>query len=203
MTQSTTDFNPFEDPFTRRLAKRKAKQLVGKYGFSDSDRDDIEQDIYVHVLQRWSSYDPAEGHHHKFVTAVVERFMANFVRDRCAIKRRDDAVGSLQSPVAETGNGITVDQAVSNNALDGRLGRRRRTSDELAGLRIDIDALIRDLPPQWREVLELRKSLTVTEISERLNIPRTTINAWIRKVRERFADVGLNDYFDLSSSHRT
>ncbi|MGB7323964.1 MAG: sigma-70 family RNA polymerase sigma factor [Rubripirellula sp.] len=203
MTNTNIEFNPFEDPFTRRLAKWKATQLVGKYGFSDTDRDDIEQDIYVHVLQRWSSYDPAEGHHHKFITAVIERFMANFVRDRQAIKRCDSAVGSLQSPMAEPGEDLSVGQAVSNNGLDGRLGRRRRGSDELAGMRIDMDALLKEFPAQWQEVLELRKSLTVTEISERLNIPRTTINAWIRKVRERFAEVGLDEYFDLSSSHRT
>lgn len=203
MTQTNIQFNPFEDPFTRRLAKKKAMQLVGKYGFAETDREDIEQDIYVHVLQRWSSYDPGEGHHHKFVTAVIERYMANFVRDRCAVKRCDSAVGSLHSPLSESGEEQNPNQSVSENALDGRIGRQRRKSSDLAELRIDIDLLLKEFPIQWQEVLEFRKSLSVTETSERLSIPRTTINSWIRKVRNRFAEAGLNDYFVLSSSHRS
>ena len=38
MTQSISNFNPLEDTFTRRLVKRKANQLIGKYGYTEIDR---------------------------------------------------------------------------------------------------------------------------------------------------------------------
>ena len=202
MTNTTTDFNPYEDPFTRRLAKKKSRQLVGKYGFSETDQDDIKQDIYLHVFQRWSSYDPAEGHHHKFITAVVERYVANFVRDRCAIKRYEGEHTSLETPLPETSQALSVGDALSDAALDARHCRQRRSDKELSELRMDLQTALDELPPQWSEVLELRRSLTVTEISEQLGIPRTTINSWIRQARERFIEFGSDEYLNFSSSDR-
>lgn len=196
-----SDFNPYDDPFTRRIAKRKARQLVGRYGYTESDRNDIEQSIYLRVLQGWSTYDPKESHHHRFITAVVERFVANIIRDRCAEKRYEGDVCSLSLMVKDADSeSLTISQIVSNNCLDARLGRRRRSEAELARLRIDMQAVIDDLPVAWKEVLELRKTLTITEIAARIDVPRTTIGSWMQKIRERFADAGLADYFDVTSS---
>lgn len=201
-TMTNTEFNPYADPFTRRLARKKSRQLVGKYGFNETDQEDIEQDIYAHILQRWASYDPAEGHHHKFVTAIVERYVANLLRDRCAAKRYEGENTSLQTPLPDTSQAVSIGDAVSDSALDARHCRQRRSDKAVAQLRLDIQTLLADLPSQWKQVLELRKTLTVTEISERLEIPRTTINSWIQQVRERFIEAGLDEYFDLSSSDR-
>jgi len=203
MTKTTTDFNPYEDPFTRRLAKRKARQLVGKYGFTEFDKEDIEQDIYLHVLQRWSSYDRDEGHHHKFITAVIERYIVNFLRDRCATKRYEGEHKSLEMPLHAAREEKSIGESLTDSVADTRLCRERRSEVELIDLRLDMQIVLDELPPRWREVLELRKSLTVSEISDQLEIPRTTINSWIRQVRERFAEAGLDKYLDLSSSDRS
>ncbi len=199
--KTMTEFNPYDDPFTRNLVQKKAKQLVGKYGYTSVDRDDIEQNIYLRVLQSWPSYDEAEGHHHKFVTAVIERYVANIVRDRCAEKRYDGATILLSAPLSVTdGESLRVSNTLTNNSQDKRLGRRQRGETDLSQLRLDVLATIESLPDCMREIVELRKSKTITEIAAKKSVARTTVSGWFRKIRDHFEAAGLADYFDDSSS---
>ena len=202
-TTDTTAFNPFEDKFTRDLVERKARRLVGKYGFTEIDRDDIEQNIYMRVLQSWPNYKADEGHHHCFVTAVIERYVANIVRDRCAAKRYDGATVLLSTPLTEaSGESLSVSHAISDGAKDRHLGRRRRTDTELSQLRLDLAAAIDALPDQLKQLVELRKTLTITEIAEKFSVARTTVSSWFRKIREHFEEAGLAEYFEEPSSLR-
>lgn len=202
MTKTTTDFNPFEDQFTRNLVQKKAQQLVGKYGYTMIDRDDIEQNIYLRVLQSWPSYNEAEGHHHCFVTAVIERYVANIVRDRCAEKRYDGATILLSAPLSQSGGeSLRVSHTLTNDSQDKRLGRRRRDATGLSQLRLDLLAAIASLPDDLQSIAELRKTFTITQIAEQKGVARTTVSGWFRKIRNHFEEVGLAEYFDESSSH--
>ena len=77
MTQTTIKFNPYDDSFTRKLVEKKTNGLIGKYGYQEVDRDDLQQDIYLRVMQGVRLYDSREGHRNKFVTAIVERYVAS------------------------------------------------------------------------------------------------------------------------------
>ncbi|TWU61944.1 sigma-70 family RNA polymerase sigma factor [Crateriforma conspicua] len=204
MTQSISNFNPLEDTFTRRLVQRKANQLIGKYGYTEIDRDDLQQDMYLRVLQSLRSYDPDEGHQNKFITAVVERYVANIVRDRCAEKRCDADTVLLSTPLSQAdGESIRVTHTLSGSSNDRHTGRSRRTDTEISQLRLDIQAVIDELPADWQQIVELRKSFSITEIAEQIGVARTTISARFQKIRERFAEAGLADYFQATSSART
>jgi len=43
--------NPQADEYVARLVRIKARQLVGRYGFTESDREDIEQELTLHLLE--------------------------------------------------------------------------------------------------------------------------------------------------------
>jgi DNA-directed RNA polymerase specialized sigma24 family protein len=45
-------------------------------------------------------------------------------------------------------------------------------------------------------MLELRKSRTMVEIAEVMGIPRTTLNDWMRRIRQRFEKAGMQDYLE-------
>ena len=92
---------PIIDQFTARLIRRKAHQLVGRAGFTRSDREDIEQELRLKILKHFSSYDPQQGHRHAFVTAVVERHAANLLRNKQAEKRDHRRVRSLNVAIAD------------------------------------------------------------------------------------------------------
>lgn len=49
------------DDYATWLIQQKADQLIGRYGFTKSDREDIEQELTLALLERWDQYDPVRG----------------------------------------------------------------------------------------------------------------------------------------------
>ena len=54
------------------LIRKKARSLVGKYGFTTSDQESIEQELWYHLLQVYSRFDPSRGKETTFIISVVE-----------------------------------------------------------------------------------------------------------------------------------
>jgi len=46
------------DEYAVKLIKHKARQLVGRAGFVDADRHDLEQDMVIDLLRRLPRFDP-------------------------------------------------------------------------------------------------------------------------------------------------
>jgi hypothetical protein len=87
--------DPSQDRFIRGIIKRKVGQLMGRAGFTHQDRESLEHDLLARVLDSLSKFDPEVGHRNKFVTAVVERYVANILRDKTADKRDHCRIRSL------------------------------------------------------------------------------------------------------------
>ncbi len=194
--ETPTVFDPMSDAFCRTIVSRKARQLVRRAGFSAADLDDIKQDIYLRILQSWPKYQPDHSHRNRFITAVVERYAANLLRNRGAGKRDDRETSSLSMSLEIPSEGAKeLSDTISDHELDSRLGRKRRDHVELAGLRSDIRQLIAELPEQWQAMLELRKTLTQTQVCRQLGVSRSTLRNWMQQIRERFEEAGIRDYF--------
>ncbi|MDZ4852129.1 MAG: sigma-70 family RNA polymerase sigma factor [Pirellulaceae bacterium] len=189
------DFNPMEDPFTRKLVTRKAKQIARNAQFTLADAEDIEQDIFLRILQSWPSYQPEHSHRNRFITTVVERYAASLLRNRSADKRDDSETCSLSSLVEVADVGLVeMSATISDHELDARLGRKRRDESELTELRADIEQVVASLPLEWQRVLELRKTYKFSEISQITGISRTTIRTWLRQIRAKFEAMGIKEY---------
>ena len=52
------EFNFSDDRFIRGIIRRKVKQLLGRAGFTRQDREDLEQELLVRVLQSLPKYHP-------------------------------------------------------------------------------------------------------------------------------------------------
>ena len=87
-------------------------------------------------------------------------------------------------------------QTIGERELDARLGRERRSEEELVQLALDMAEVIATLPESWQILLELRKTQTMTEIADELGVPRTTLNDWMRRIRTRFEKAGMQDYLE-------
>ena len=77
-------FNEKIDRFTRGIVRRKVKQLIGRAGFTKQDHEDLEQELFVRVLQSLPRFNPGQAHRYRFVTTVVERYVANMLRRNAA-----------------------------------------------------------------------------------------------------------------------
>jgi RNA polymerase sigma-70 factor (ECF subfamily) len=188
-------FNPSDDRFTRGIIRRKIKQIIGRVGFSKQDREDLEQDLLIRVLQSLPQFDPDVAHRNKFITTVVERYVANILRNKRADKRVHWGVTSLSVLIEISEEGTTeLAQTIGERELDNRILRKRRSPEELAQLELDMKDVIATLPDSWQTLLELRKTRTMQEVAEEMDVPRSTLNHWIHRIRERFESSGMSEY---------
>lgn len=187
-----------DDHFIRSIIQRKVKHLIGTSGFDNSDRQDLVQDLFVRVVQSLELFDPEVGHLYPFVCTIVQRHLSNMVRNRSVSKRGPSQIASLNVTVSLPDGGVTeLSQVIGDGELDRRLGRERRLSEEvLTDLRIDLAQEISKLPEKWQHLLERRKTLSMPEIAREMRVPRTTLNDWMRQIRKRFEDVGLDKYLE-------
>jgi len=87
--------DPSQDRCIRGIINRKVGQLIGRAGFTQQDRESLEHDLLARVFDSLSKFDPEVGHRNTFVTAVVERYVANILRDKTADKRDHCRIRSL------------------------------------------------------------------------------------------------------------
>ena len=184
------------EKFAVQLIKFKARQLVGKSGFSEADRDDLEQELAADLLKRLPKFNPARAQMNTFITRIVEHRVSTLIEAQKA-KRRNYRLrgGSLNELVDQGPEGIIerID-GVDNDEYSMRTGKSSRTVEELMEMAIDINAVMADLPPDLRDLCERLKTENVTDISRDTGIPRGTIYESITKLRSMFERAGMKDY---------
>jgi len=64
-----------------------AQTLVGRYGYTRSDLEDITQDLALHVLERLGEYDPGRGAWSTFLKRVMRNKIVHLIEYRTYQKR--------------------------------------------------------------------------------------------------------------------
>lgn len=190
--------NLADDHFIRSVIHRHVGKLIAKSDFTSQDRNDLVQEVYVRATNSMRLYDPKVGHLYPYVCTVVQRHIANVMRDRVVANRASGRRVSLSKAIrGEDGSSIEMSQTLHAADQDRRLGRARRLDEqELVELRLDLAELISTLPPKYQELLQLRQTLTITEISRELGVPRTTLNDWMLQIRKLFEEAGFERYLE-------
>ena len=190
--------NLADDNFVRSVIHRQVGKLIAKSDFSQQDRNDLVQEVYVRATKSLRLYDPAVGHLYPYVCTVVQRHLANVVRDRSVAKRSNVGRVSLSKTVrGEDGTQVEMSQTLHAEDQDRRLGRSRRLGEEeLNDLRMDIATFISKLPEKFQEILRLRQTHSITEISHDLGIPRSTLNDWMSQIRKLCEEAGFEKYLE-------
>lgn len=179
--------------YASRLVKWKAAQLVGRAGFTESDRADIEQDIAFQVLRRIRKFDPARGRFEATVRRIVENAVADILAARKAACRDYRRRGPSLNETVRDENGKRVERSETFES-GGHLRRTRRPASERRDLKLDLDDVIAELPPDLRRLCERLRNESPTEIARDMGIPRGTLYERMRKIREHFERRGLGEY---------
>jgi len=185
------------------IIRRKARELIGKYGFTRSDRDDLEQELVLELLIRLPKYDPTRSKRNTFIKRIVNNKIATIIetkragkRDyrRCRLSLNDDVNGDDGEPIERY---ATIDQ----DEYLLRIGKRGRPVSEQSELKIDIEGFIASLPPGLRDLCDLLKLDNVSVVARLLKIPRFTIYDRITHLRKRFESQGLPKYLQRFPTH--
>ncbi len=179
------------------LIRVKARQVVRRPGFSSSDADDVEQDLFLHLLNQIPQFDPSRGSLNTFIARVIESAVAMLIRERRRSKRtpakgvviRSFEVMIDQLDGSPTPLGDTISQADAD---------RRSGCDSISGIDLfeqadDIAHLIDALPPELQAVCRARMDRNRKETEQDLGLSRRKYDAAIKLIREHFAKGGFGE----------
>ena len=175
---SYSDFDCYAD----KLIRYKARQLVGKAGFTEDDRADLEQELALDLLQRLRHFDPQKAQRTTFMARVVEHRMATLLEARfaqCRDWRRNQA--SLNEPID--------DQEDAEDWLN-RLPANPNIWRDME-LRFDVQRLLANLPDEHRALCEQLKEHSMAETARNLGLPRSTLYGRLGLIREHFTKGGF------------
>ena len=184
------------DPYVANLIRTKARQLVGHYGFTKSDREDIEQDLTVDLLRRMPNYDASRSGFCTFATRVVEHAVARMVEYRTAAVRDCRLkVRSLQETIAVgDGEQLPVEDLPHEDASLVQRGHPSGLPSDEQDLRIDLDRALGRLTPEQREFCLQLMTSTISEIASANGVSRSRLYEIRREIQAVFEQVGLREY---------
>jgi RNA polymerase sigma factor (sigma-70 family) len=168
--------------FARSLIRRKAQQLVGYSAFRAEAVEDIEQELTLRLLRSLHRFDAEKAHVNVWTTAVVDRQAALLLRKRRAKKRDAGAIRSLDAPTAD------------GEPTEVRCHRGTDRDVEQFALRNDVAEVLAQMPAEDRDLAERLMEKTVPEVARDLNVPRSTLQRNVERLRRRFEDASMRDY---------
>jgi RNA polymerase sigma-70 factor, ECF subfamily len=196
------------DEFAVRLIKRKVRRLVGQAGFREADRQDLEQELVLDVIERLSRFDPRRSKRETFITRLVEHHIASLIEARKAgVRDYRKEAGSLDelAPVGE-GAGGDLPPILRGGDYVRRAISEARREEELRQLRVDLEGVVSRLPEGSRfDLLSLCRRLetkSVSGVAKELGVPRSTIYEAIQEVRAEFKRAGLDVYLRRTDRRR-
>lgn len=182
--------------FAAKMIRQKAKQLVGHFGLTKSDREDLEQELKLALLERFDRFDPETANWEAFTTMIVDHRIASIIDERWAGKRefRHNVVSlATQVPDAD-GEQVELAQQIGDTHQERVTGVAAPDPTEAVELAHDLDVVCAKLPPDLRELAERLKYESVAQIARDMGISRRTLRDRIAKLREYFAADDLQEY---------
>jgi len=173
------------DRFEEWFNARKARQLAGRAGFTQSDVEDIAQDIRLDVLRRLRRFDPTKSNRHTFVAMIVRRCTASILERQCAEKRnRGRRPQSLDATISDAeGREIQFHQLLGPGSEDDR-----------TDLIVDVRGVVDSLPEELRTWCPVFAEMSVREAARKHSVPRSRLQRIKIQIRTAFEQAGLADY---------
>jgi RNA polymerase sigma-70 factor (ECF subfamily) len=189
------DQAPRLDSFTQGFVRKCARQLAGKFGFKRQDRDEIEQRLYLKLARHLHAADPNDPKWKAFVAITVRRHLASMIRDSQAEKRDHRRTCSIHVQIDTDEGPVDLADTISEREIPSRRGRAKRSPQELAELTLDVrDCLAELTDEKQHEYCERLMHDSISQVARDVDIPRTTLNGRLDKVRQRFEERELREY---------
>jgi len=184
--------------YAARRIKYKAEQLIGTAGYTQSDREDIEQEMMLDLLTRVPKYDKTKATLKTFIARVIDRKISMMIRAReCPLRdyRREGC--SLNERVHNgRSNVATIERAetLAHEELDRRFGRQSRSAQEIVDFNHDIAMVLAGLPESLRKLCEILMTGNMVEATREMGIRRRSLCRLVGAIRGLFKNEGLQEY---------
>lgn len=172
------------DAYAETTIQCAVSRLINKFGFPEQDREDLQQDLWVVVLEALKSYDPTRAKRSTFIADCVENRVFNLLRDRRRQRRDPRRLVNITDEPASTSETTEV---AASSLSDGQAEAHL----ERTGLRLDIAQVMSGLTPRQQEICALLGDNTPHEITKLLGLSRRQVYGDVEVIRAAFAAAGL------------
>jgi RNA polymerase sigma-70 factor (ECF subfamily) len=154
------------DPFVIQQAEIRASRMVGNYGYTRDDWEDLRQELLLDYMKRQPRFSPDRGDHRGFVRGVLRNQAAKLATG----KRRS-------GPFSEPGSDAEWNSFISSNGdID---------------LRLDIQAVVSRLPIHLRILARQLSEMEPADVRRQTGKSRSRFYQWIAEIRAAFVEAGL------------
>ncbi len=183
------------DPFTARFIRAKVNNLIGRYGFTETDREDLTQDFVLNLLERAKNFDPTIASWEAFVVVTCQNHYSTIVEHRTAqMRSREREAGSLNA-TPRGGKRGDIGSTIAESQQDIRTGRRTRSHEDAFGLVHDVAAIEAKAPPRIRELFRMiKEGVSKRAAARALGISQGQLYEILRRYRQQFEDEGMRGY---------
>lgn len=182
--------------YAAAMARFKARQLIGIAGFTESDRDDLEQELMSAVISRMPQFNARRGSPKTFVACIVARKIITLIRYRTTGSRdfRREAF-SLDQPAAGSDDAALLQgDCVADDIADPAGASHVRREVEQTELAEATQQALSGLPGDLRRLCELLKTGRLADAARELGVPRSTLRNRVSRLRELFEAAGLQRF---------
>jgi RNA polymerase sigma factor (sigma-70 family) len=178
----------------RLLIQIKAGQLCRR-GFCPSEREDIEQELWLAVLRQAERFDPLRASLETFLDRVVGRGVILLWRSRNRRKRGSGVTPcSLESQFLVTAEGRKpLGEVISSE--DGARRMRTHVPDAMARSEETeaVEHALAQMPEWLREICRRLTTGTVASVARELGVSRHRIRRALAEARPYFEEAGLEN----------
>lgn len=184
------------DEFTSRFIRSKVRKLVGRAGFTESDRPDLVQEFALDLLERRKNFDPNTASWEAFVVVVCENRYATILEHRQAeMRSHAREAGSMNRPIKDAdGKRADFGSTIPDSQQAQRTGRPCRSHEEAWDLEHDMADVLDQMPPTMRKVCEIVIRESKAAAARELGISQGALYEILGRVLARFENADLRDY---------
>ena len=168
-----------------RLQHRRIYGICYRFTGSQTDAEDLTQDVFIKLYRSLSSFDPAKGAFQTWIVTLTRNLLVDHFRRT----RQDRATDSLDVSLSDEGDGPTR----ADQLADTRAGQFEAVARQQ--MRGRIQGALKQISPELREAVILRdlEDLDYKEIAQVLRVPEGTVKSRISRGRAELARILQRD----------
>jgi len=193
----TIDSNTPLPRYITTLIQVTVRKAVDRYGFPESDQDDLERQITLEVVRRRAKFDPGRAQENTFLARLVKHARADIIAARKAgIRDYRREEGSLDQWVRdESGEWALRGETITEEEAGRRVGRPSMSEQEQHDLRSDLRDAAAKLPKGLREIYEhFETEGSARAVGRAIGLHHSCICDALKQIKEHFEKAGLEVY---------
>lgn len=175
------------DAFSDRYVNAKVNKLIGRAGFTESDRDDLRQSFRLNLLERRRHFDSAKNWE-AFVVVVCENFYATVLERQLAEMR------SPHREAVSLNQKLPSGSSLADASADDSRRNKPRSDTAQWELSEDTKTVLADMPPMMRKACEILMRDPKRRVESELGMSHGSLYELLDRAVMRFDKAHMRDY---------